>query len=170
MGSQRGSTKRPTGSASAAPRKRKKGRVTRGELLRRLTAAAARGHAAATAALGPDLGPQERTEALVWLYAYLLGGEFAHLTVLTEDPQRAEARLNAALAAGMEEYADFMQAKVPPANAAEAARTITMLNAIARRIAGPFGDGQPPRLEVVGTQPAAAPAAVPDDEEDAIPY
>jgi hypothetical protein len=158
--------KRTTKGAGAghAPRKARKTRVTREELLKRLTAAASTCHEAATKSLGDDLDPLERTQALVWLFSYLVGGEFAHLVVLTDEPQRAEARVNAALAAGIEEYADFMAGKVPPEHEVSARATAALLNSIARRIGGPFTTGQP-HLELVTDRPAAPEAPAPARED-----
>ncbi|HEY3356518.1 MAG TPA: hypothetical protein VGQ83_24920 [Polyangia bacterium] len=161
-------TRKGTGSGAQPPRKRKGSkRVTRQELLRRLTAAAAACHETAAKALGEDLEPLERTQALVWLFSYLVGGEFAHLVVLTDEPQRAEARINAALAAGIEEYADFMTGKVPAEHQASAARQTALLNAIARRIGGPFTAGQP-HLELVGDRPVEPAEAPQPSVEDAL--
>jgi hypothetical protein len=141
-------------------------RITRKELRRRLSLAVEAAYEAADDAIGTDVEPFERSQGLVWLFAHLLGGEFAHLVYLCEDHQAVEQRINCWMAEGIEQYASLLRRS---RSSRDAAQVLKLLHSISRRLAGPFSKGERPQLELV-REPAAdsAPTPSPAGEEDAV--
>jgi hypothetical protein len=103
------------------------------EIQRRLGNAFGAIRRAATEEIGEDLGELERASATAWAFAYLLGGELAHLVYLTENPVVTEAWINEAMSVRMREYADSLEARAPRRAVGDDLRRI---RDIAARLAG----------------------------------
>jgi hypothetical protein len=143
--------------------RRKSRRVPDRELKRRIALAVEEVHATAARAIGTDVDSMRLRSGLMWVFAYLLGGELAHLTYVSKDHQEVETRANRALACGIGAYANCLRTEGP----AEDAWVADFLIDLANRISGARRQGRP---DLGLVRDLAPPAPVDDVSDDVIPF
>jgi hypothetical protein len=144
--------------------KRSRPRVSDRALKRRVARAVERVHAAAVRAVGEDVEPRRLRSGLMWIFAYLLGGEIAHLTYASRgEHQPVEVAADRAIASGIQAYAECLRQEGPPADEWLA----VLLGEIADRVGGARRKGRP-GLQLVREQEPLADDGDADDE--AIPF